>query len=231
MLDGLVTAAKAALAAGNLPAAGGTRPQILALINYRDLLTDLNTAPGTNGNPGTGGAGSPGNGNPATGGPATGITGSAGTGNAGAGRAGSGMFAFGGPVNARTIRRLACDALILPVVLGGTGEILDAGRSRRLFPPAVRRAITARDKGCAFPGCTLPAPWCEAHHIGPWATGGSTGTGNGTLLCTGHHHLIHENHWTVTMNHGTPWFTPPAYIDPDRKPQHNTYWNTALELT
>ena len=81
-------------------------------------------------------------------------------------------FTFTGPVNAATIRKIACDADIIPVVLGSEGRILDIGRTTRIFPPHIRKAITARDQGCAFPGCTIPAPWCEAHHITYWSHGG-----------------------------------------------------------
>ena len=92
------------------------------------------------------------------------------------------------PRHRGTIRKIACDADIIPVVLGGEGQVLDIGRASRIFPPHIRKAITARDRGCAFPQCTIPAPWCEAHHITYWSRGGTTGTGNGTLLCSHHHH-------------------------------------------
>ena len=75
-------------------------------------------------------------------------------------------------VTASTIRKIACDADIIPVLLGGEGRVLDIGRASRIFPPHIRKALTARDRGCAFPGCTIPAPWCEAHHIVEWSLGG-----------------------------------------------------------
>ncbi|MBT2514521.1 DUF222 domain-containing protein [Arthrobacter sp. ISL-30] len=114
----------------------------------------------------------------------TGTSGIAGAGIAGAGinraGSGSGVFAFTGPVSATVIRKMACDAELLPVVMGTEGQILDIGRTSRVFPPHIRKAITARDLGCAFPGCTMPAPWCEAHHITYWSHGGTTSTSNGT---------------------------------------------------
>ncbi|MCU1568101.1 MAG: endonuclease, partial [Pseudarthrobacter sp.] len=104
------------------------------------------------------------------------------------------------------------------------GELLDLGRKTRLFTPAPRTALTARDQGCAFPHCTHPAPRCEAHHITYWSHGGPTNTNNGVLLCSGHHHLIHKEQWTITVANGTPWFTPPKHLDPHQKPQQNTYF-------
>ncbi len=77
----------------------------------------------------------------------------------------TGNLLFTGPVTASTVRKIACDADIIPVLLGSEGRILDIGRTSRVFPPHIRKALTARDQGCAFPGCTIPATWCEAHHI------------------------------------------------------------------
>ena len=133
-------------------------------------------------------------------------------------------FAFTGPVNARTARKIACDADIIPVVLGGQNEILDLGRTRRLFSLKQRKALLARDKGCAFPGCTIPGHWTEAHHIQPWSHGGSTSTDNGVLLCSHHHHLIHQDDWTIQIRHRIPWFIPPPHIDPQQTPRRNHYW-------
>jgi hypothetical protein len=144
----------------------------------------------------------------------------------GSGAPGSPLFGFGGPVSAKTIRKIACDADIIPVVLGGAGEVLDMGRAQRLFTPKQRKALIARDRGCAFPGCTIPAHWCEAHHIRYWQDGGLTNVSEGVLLCS-HHHLLHENRWMVQLRQGIPWFTPPGYLDPDQKPRRNHYWNPA----
>ncbi len=137
---------------------------------------------------------------------------------------GTGSFTFTGPVPAATLRKIACDADIIPVVLGGEGQVLDIGRASRVFPPHIRKAITARDKGCAFPGCTMPAPWCEAHHIEYWSRGGVTSTANGTLLCGHHHHLIHKEDWHIQVRNGIPWFIPPPHTDPQRKPRRNHYF-------
>jgi hypothetical protein len=137
---------------------------------------------------------------------------------------GTGSLTFTGPITASTVRKLACDADIIPVLLGGEGQVLDIGRASRVFPPHVRKAITARDQGCAFPQCTIPAPWCEAHHITYWSRGGTTGTDNGTLLCSHHHHLIHKEQWTIRLKSGVPWFIPPPHIDPARTPRRNSYF-------
>lgn len=136
----------------------------------------------------------------------------------------AGTFAFTGPVAATTLRKIACDADIIPALLGTNSEILDLGRKTRLFTPAQRLALTARDQGCTFPNCTIPAPWCEAHHITYWSHGGHTNTTNGTLLCTHHHHLIHKEHWTITTTGGIPAFIPPPHIDPTQTPQQNHYF-------
>ncbi len=137
---------------------------------------------------------------------------------------GTGSFTFTGPVPAAIVRKIACDADIIPVLLGSQGRILDIGRTTRIFPPHIRKAITARDQGCAFPGCTIPAPWCEAHHITYWSHGGTTSTDNGTLLCSHHHHLIHKEQWTIHVKTGIPWFIPPPHIDPHQQPQRNNYF-------
>lgn len=188
-LDGIITAAKTALATNTLPTTGGNKPQIIATIHYRDLFPTHTTATATGERPGI----------PAPPGTQTGT----GT--------GTGAFAFTGPVAATTLRKIACDADIIPALLGTHGEILDLGRKTRLFTPAQRTALTTRDQGCAFPNCTIPAPWCEAHHITYWSHGGPTTTNNGVLLCSHHHHLIHKEQWTITTTNHTPTFIPPPH--------------------
>ena len=138
------------------------------------------------------------------------------------GRPGTGTFTFTGPVTASTIRKIACDADIIPVLLGSEGRILDIGRTTRIFPPHIRKALTARDQGCAFPNCTIPAPWCEAHHITYWSHGGPTSTDNGTLLCTHHHHLIHKEQWKIHVKPASPGSSRHPTSTPTKNPGETT---------
>ena len=102
----------------------------------------------------------------------------------------------GDRVTAEQARRLACQARIIPVVLGRQGEVLDLGRSARLFSPAQRKAMAIRDRECTTEGCSIPAAWCEAHHWRqPWASGGKTDLADGKLLCSFHHHRAHDQGW------------------------------------
>jgi hypothetical protein len=122
------------------------------------------------------------------------------------------------------LRRVACDAQILPAVLDGAGVPIDLGRARRLYTGAARQAILLRDGGCAFPGCDRPPRWTQIHHITSWLDGGATDRDNGVALCTHHHRVVHQGDWTVRL--GTdrrPEFTPPAHIDPERRPRRNPY--------
>ncbi|MGZ4455381.1 MAG: DUF222 domain-containing protein [Nocardioides sp.] len=98
----------------------------------------------------------------------------------------------GGRVSAADVRRLACNADLVPVVLGAASEVLDVGRAARLFTSGQRKAMAVRDRGCRADGCTIPAAWCEAHHLLPWAQGGRTDLGDGLLLCSWHHHRAHD---------------------------------------
>ena len=76
------------------------------------------------------------------------------------------------------------------MVMGSKSEVLDVGRANRLFTPAIRKAITQRDKGCTWPGCDRPPAWTDAHHVLHWLDGGISCYTNGCLLC-GHHHTGH----------------------------------------
>ncbi|MEZ0580404.1 DUF222 domain-containing protein [Nocardioides sp. MH1] len=102
-------------------------------------------------------------------------------------------------LSASQIRRLACTAKIIPAVLGARSEILDLGRTRRLFSPAQRRAMALRDKTCRAEGCTIPATWTEAHHLRPWSQGGNTDLDDGILACSHHHHLLHNPRYTYEV--------------------------------
>jgi len=98
------------------------------------------------------------------------------------------------PVDSETIRRLACDASIVRMVLDADSMPIDVGRKTRTIPPALRRALEYRDQGCVWKGCTAPVSWCDAHHLIHWAHGGETTLGNLILLCRAHHTRIHKLH-------------------------------------
>ena len=110
---------------------------------------------------------------------------------------GAGALDTGLHLTPEAVRRLACDASILPAVLGGTGQPLDVGRQRRLITGPLRRALVLRDRGCAFPGCDRPR-WCDAHHIQHWADG-ATPASNAVLLCGHHHRHLHHGDWAVRL--------------------------------
>lgn len=119
----------------------------------------------------------------------------------------------GTPISPGSARRLACDAQLIPLILGTASEPLDVGRATRTIPAALRRAVTHRDRGCKFPGCNRRPKRCHAHHIDHWADGGPTSLPNLVLLCHYHHHLIHQpNNWTLQHSPAGPQFTPPSWI-------------------
>ena len=98
----------------------------------------------------------------------------------------------GSSISAGEARRLACNAALVPVVLGGDSQPLDLGRSRRLYSPPQRKAMAVRDRHCRAVGCDVPAAWCEAHHLHPWSRGGLTDLADGVLFCSFHHHCAHD---------------------------------------
>ena len=123
-------------------------------------------------------------------------------------------------LSASAVRRLACDADITSMVLGSHSEILDVGRTQRLVTAAIWKALVARDKHCAFPGCRRPPIACDAHHIVHWLDGGGTGLDNMALLCRAHHTMIHNTPWQMRLNpiDKLPEFIPPVRLDPEQKP-------------
>lgn len=146
-------------------------------------------------------------------------------------RLGSGaLLDSGEPVPACELRRLACDADILPVVLGGPSQLLDVGRTMRLVSGDLRQAVHLRDRGCAFPGCDRRPRHCEVHHIVPWALGGTTALPNLVLLCCHHHGLVEPDprstpgaRWEVRMGAGgIPEFLPPQRLGAARTPRTHT---------
>ena len=101
----------------------------------------------------------------------------------------------GTPVPPGELRRLACDAQVLPAIFGGGSQPLDLGWARRTANGAQRAALIARDRHCV--GCGARAAWCQAHHIVHWADGGPTSVDNMVLLCSRCHHKVHDNDWQV----------------------------------
>jgi hypothetical protein len=122
-------------------------------------------------------------------------------------REAAGMLATGTRISASEVRRLACNQQILPRVLDGKSQVLDQGRSKRVFTPAQRLAMADRDGGCTFPGCDRPPAWTEAHHIDWWAKdGGATDLERGTLLCAPHHHWVHSQDIHIRRRDGRTEF-------------------------
>lgn len=101
-------------------------------------------------------------------------------------------------ITAAQARRLACNATIIPAVLGADSEVLDVGRASRLFTKAQRRALLLRDETCRTEGCSIPGTWTEAHHLIPWSHGGDTNLDNALLLCSRHHHRAHDDTYDMT---------------------------------
>ncbi|KRE41086.1 HNH endonuclease signature motif containing protein [Knoellia sp. Soil729] len=123
------------------------------------------------------------------------------------------------------VRQLACDADLVPVVLGADGEVVDLGRVTRLFTRGQRRMLWHRDGQCTFPGCTAPAAWTQAHHIVHWSSGGPSDLSNAALLCQRHHTQVHEQRLIATVHppeeggRSVTWDLSPGSYDralPDR---------------
>jgi len=146
-----------------------------------------------------------------------------------AGCVAAGVLASGQAISAGDLRRLACDADLLPAVLGGPSEILDLGRSQRLVTPALRQALNLRDRGCTFPGCEAPVGVCHAHHAVPWFDGGTTDLANTALVCPHHHNLVEPSRtgppghrWELRVGaDGIPEVLPPVRVDPARTPRRH----------
>jgi hypothetical protein len=118
-----------------------------------------------------------------------------------------------------TVRRLGCDGTVVGVLEGRDGEPLNIGRKTRSIPPAIKRALRARDGGCRFPGCDR-ARFCDGHHVKHWADGGETKLGNLVTVCSFHHTLLHEGGFGVTAtDDGVFVFTRP---DGSRIPECGT---------
>jgi hypothetical protein len=107
------------------------------------------------------------------------------------------MLDTGEHVSAAMARQLACEAGVIPAVLGSDSQVLDLGRLVRFHTGAQRLALGLRDRGCTAEGCARPAWACEAHHKTPWSQGGLTTVDDGILLCPWHHHRAHDPRYRV----------------------------------
>ena len=137
-------------------------------------------------------------------------------------------------VPAETSRRIACDASAVVMRHARDGTVLDVGRKTRTIPPAIRRALTSRDRRCRFPGCE--SRHCDAHHVRHWADGGETRLENLLLLCRRHHRAVHEDGFTVELgdDRSARFYWPDGRPFPDAPPMPD--WRgealspTSLEL-
>jgi hypothetical protein len=137
-----------------------------------------------------------------------------------------------GDIPAAIAQRIACDCDVWRSVLDpNTGLPLEVGRTHRIVPHWIRKALHARDQGCRFPGCTAPVAWTDAHHWKAWYDGGETNIANLLSLCRYHHVIVHEGRWTLAWDRttgavhayrpdGTPYELGPRlpHISPTRRP-------------
>ncbi|MFD7154940.1 DUF222 domain-containing protein [Kribbella sp. NPDC059898] len=128
----------------------------------------------------------------------------------------TGQTIYSDDLSAATIRRLACDTNIMPLVLGSNSQPLDVSRSERLVTRHIRHALTARDRGCVV--CATPPVMCDAHHLTHWADGGPTALTNLALLCRRHHVDLHNDRWHITITNGKPHVARPTWADPTPRP-------------
>ena len=137
----------------------------------------------------------------------------------------------GPSVAAETARRLACDASLVAIVENERGEPLNVGRRTRTIPPAIRRALNARDRGCRFPGCTFTR-YVDGHHVKHWAHGGETKLGNLVTLCRFHHRQVHEGSVVVAcLDDGAFRFTRPGGQSFDSPAPSASEWESEIRIT
>ena len=182
--DALIVLARHGLDTDLVGDTHGTPPRLLITVDHHTLQADLQAA-----------------------GDATGV----GVSVTGVGVTGIGVTADGTDLPAGVLRRLACDAEIIPAVLGTHSEVLDVGRTRRLVTPTLWTALVIRDRHCTFPACDRPPVMCQAHHLTHWADGGDTDLDNLALVCGHHHRTLHHTPWDIRLNPDDrkPEFKPP----------------------
>jgi hypothetical protein len=146
------------------------------------------------------------------------------------GHAGRCELEHGPSVAAESARRLACDASLVAIIENEQGEPLNVGRKTRTIPPAIRRALNSRDRGCRFPGCTFTR-YVDGHHVKHWAHGGDTKLANLVTLCRFHHRLVHEGRVVVqTLDDGAFRFVRPDGKSFDSPVPHAADWTELVAL-
>lgn len=130
-----------------------------------------------------------------------------------------------GPIHPTDADILGCNAEIVAQIWSGPDTVLNQKRTQRHHTPAQRRAILARDKGCKTPGCTIPAIYCDIHHITAWHLDGHTSETNAIAVCARHHSDIHDGKWTIKKKHGHTYFQPAPWLDPYQPLLRNVYWS------
>lgn len=131
------------------------------------------------------------------------------------------------PISMSAVHHGACSGTVQFFAQNRMGKITALSTPNRVFTARQRQVITVRDGGCVIPGCTVPASWCEIHHVTPHSEGGPTHTDNGTLLCWYHHRNLESSGWEIRMLNGFPQVRAPRWLDSDRKwrtsrPVHKT---------
>jgi len=194
--DALTELARQALSQGQLPTIGGVRPHLGLLITPTTLLdtaeqpttTATATAPAQphqSSDPGC---------------PATDPLTAAGI----PAQPEPPWLSWIGEIPPELAQRISCDCEVWRAVLDpATGLPLEVGRTHRIVPPWIRKALHARDRGCRWPGCDAPTAWTDAHHLIAWYLGGPTDIDNLLLLCRWHHARVHEGHWRIILDHKT----------------------------
>ncbi|MGY1753833.1 DUF222 domain-containing protein [Blastococcus sp. SYSU D01042] len=119
---------------------------------------------------------------------------------------GAATSGLGAAISAARARMLACDGNVTRIVIGPDSMPMDVGRTHRVVPPHLRRAVELRDQCCVFTGCEAPAWWCDVHHVLHWADGGDTSLENSALLCERHHTKVHSGFRIERDSHGR-WHT------------------------
>lgn len=129
-----------------------------------------------------------------------------------------------GPTTIDDVLRLALLGTVSTMTVDDHGRPLNLGRQHRLASPAQWIALHARDRGCVIPGCDRPASWCHTHHLQWWDRDhGPTDLSNLCLVCNAHHHLIHDQGWTLHPQPDHTWqLTRPdgTTPHPPRYPTH-----------